>query len=161
MSKLTQLTTFQIGRDLYGIDVSWVQEVTGNLPIVRVPLAPSYVRGLINLRGQIAAAIGLRQLFRLHEQVAVEGISHGEMSVVCRFDGNLFSLLVDSIGDVMEVSSDTFELPPKTIPPDVRKFLSGVYKMDGALLSLVDIERVSQEISNNTKNTEPHIASQS
>jgi purine-binding chemotaxis protein CheW len=152
MSHVKQLTTFYIGKDLYGIEVSWVQEVTGNLPIVKVPLAPDHVRGLINLRGQIAAAIGLRQLFGLAEKPAssasdLEG-TLGQMSVVCKFDGNLVALLVDEIGDVMEVSSDIFEAPPKTVPSLVRRFLGGVYKTESALLSLIDVERVFDEISN-------------
>lgn len=148
MSKTRQLTTFYIGEDLYGIDVSWVQEVTGNLPIIPVPLSPPFVRGLINLRGQIATAIGLRQLFGLKGEEKHSSEIHGEMSVVCKFDGNLVSLLVDSIGDVMEVSEDSFEAPPKTVPMSVRRFLAGVYKTDAELLSLVEISRVSAEISN-------------
>lgn len=148
MRKTRQLTTFYIGEDLYGIDVSWVQEVTGNLPIIPVPLAPPFVRGLINLRGQIATAIGLRQLFGLPAEVKDSTDVQGEMSVVCRFDGNLVSLLVDSIGDVMEVSEESFEAPPKTVPLAVRQFLAGVYKTEAELLSLVEISRVSAEISN-------------
>jgi purine-binding chemotaxis protein CheW len=148
MRKTRQLTTFYIGEDLYGIDVSWVQEVTGNLPIIPVPLAPPFVRGLINLRGQIATAIGLRQLFGLPSAAKHSSDMQGEMSVVCRFEGNLVSLLVDSIGDVMEVSEESFEAPPKTVPIAVRRFLAGVYKTDTELLSLVEISRVSAEISN-------------
>lgn len=144
MKDSTQLTTFTIGQDLYGIEVSFVQEVTGNLPIIHVPLAPSFVQGLINLRGQIATAIGLRQLFHL----PANPDGRGAMSVVCRFEGNLVSLLVDSIGDVMEVSQSSFEAPPKTVPDSVRRFLKGVYKIDGALLSVIDVSQISVEISN-------------
>ncbi len=148
MRKTRQLTTFYIGADLYGIDVSWVQEVTGNLPIIPVPLSPPFVRGLINLRGQIATAIGLKQLFGLSGEKRHSNEIHGEMSVVCKFEGNLVSLLVDSIGDVMEVSEDSFELSPKTVPHAVRRFLAGVYKTETELLSLVEISKVSAEISN-------------
>jgi purine-binding chemotaxis protein CheW len=138
-----QLTTFNIGRDLYGIEVMKVQEVTGHPTIVNVPLAPPFVRGLINLRGQIATALGLRELF---------GMSSDEpqlqMSVVCKIDGNLVSLLVDSIGDVVEVSHSSFEHPPDTIPAGVRKYIKGIYKTNETLLSVLDLERLSKELSN-------------
>lgn len=139
MSATRQLTTFYIGKNLYGIDVSWVQEVTGALHIVAVPLAPEFVSGLINLRGQIATAVGLKPLFGIVDKAA----GNESMSVICRFEGNLIALLVDSIGDVMEVAEEKFEPPPMTIPSAVRQFLSGVYKMDGSLLSVVDVTKVA------------------
>lgn len=141
MSQTRQLTTFYIGTNLYGIDVSWVQEVTGHLAIVAVPLAPPFVRGLINLRGQIATAVGMKSLFGIEQDVI--STTADSMSVICRFEGNLVSLLVDSIGDVMEVSDDRFESAPMTVPPAVRRFLSGVYKTEGTLLSVIDVMKVA------------------
>jgi purine-binding chemotaxis protein CheW len=138
-----QLTTFYIGRDLYGIEVMKVQEVTGHPTIVDVPLAPPFVRGLINLRGQIATALGLQELFGISSDVP-----ELQMSVVCKIDGNLVSLLVDSIGDVVEVSHASFENPPETIPAGVRKYIKGIYKTNETLLSVIDLERLSKELSN-------------
>lgn len=146
-----QLTTFYIGKDLYGIDVSWVQEVTGPLQIVSVPLAPKFVSGLINLRGQIATAVGMKALFGLSCEMSTES-----MSVICRFEGNLVALLVDSIGDVMEISEESFEMAPMTVSPSVRRFLSGVYKIDDALLSVVDVAKVSA-IASEALNSEQNI----
>ncbi len=137
-----QLTTFRIGEDVFGIEVMKVQEVTGPPTIVDVPLAPSFVRGLINLRGQIATALGLRELFGFKTQ------AEAQMSVVCKIDGNLVSLIVDSIGDVVEVSRNAFEKPPETIPADVRKFIKGIYKTNDSLLSVLDLDRLSKELSN-------------
>lgn len=153
MSQSRQLTTFFIGKNLYGIDVSWVQEVTGPLQIVSVPLAPPFVSGLINLRGQIATAVGMKPLFGL---TSADGARQESMSVICRFEGNLVALLVDSIGDVMEVSEDRFELAPMTVPPVVRRFLSGVYKVDAALLSVVDVAKVAA-IASEALNLEQNI----
>ena len=143
-----QLTTFQVGGDLYGIDVMKVQEVTGKMSTVRVPLAPDFVCGLINLRGQIATALGIAQLF------GMPASGDPDSSVVCKVDGNLVSLLVDSIGDVIEVSDSQLEPPPEIMPHGVRKFVSGVYKIDGALLSVIDLEKLSRELTHTAELTE-------
>jgi purine-binding chemotaxis protein CheW len=137
-----QLTTFYIGTDLYGIEVMKVQEVTGNPNVVPVPLAPPFVRGLINLRGQIATALGLRELFGKQTSNQAE-----QMSVVCKIDGNLVSLIVDNIGDVVEVEAAQFESAPDTIPADLRRYIKGIYKMNGALLSVIDLDTLAKELS--------------
>lgn len=137
-----QLTTFYIDGDLFGIEVMKVQEVTGQPDVFGVPLAPGYVRGLINLRGQIATALGLREVFK---KAPISAAS--QMSVVCKIDGNLVSFLVDSIGDVLEADGARIEPPPDSIPFEVRRFLKGIYKMNGAFLSVLDLETLSQELS--------------
>ena len=137
----TQLSTFYVADRLYGMEVMKVQEITKPLPMTKVPLAPNHVHGLINLRGQIATAIGLRELF---------GIDVGEtsekMNVICRVDGLLLALLVDKIGEVIEVGDDEYESPPNTIPGNIRRFMDGVYKVPGSLLSVIDIEKISNVI---------------
>lgn len=140
-SNFDQLTTFQIDGDVFGIEVTKVQEVTGQPLVYTVPLAPQFVRGLINLRGQIATAVGLRELFCRGSK------QENQMSVVCKLDGNLVSLIVDSIGDVVEVDRSKFELPPDTISPDVRRFIKGIYKMNGILLSVLNLETLAKELS--------------
>lgn len=140
-----KLATFYVGASLFGIDVMQVQEVTGPSRVVRVPLAPKFVRGLINLRGQIATALGLRELFAIDP-----GPRDGEMSVVCRIEGNLVSLIVDSIGDVLELESSLFEKAPDTIPggaSGLKRFVKGIYKMNGTLLSVVDLEAIALELT--------------
>jgi purine-binding chemotaxis protein CheW len=118
-----QLATFYVEKDLYGIEVMRVQEVTGKPKVISVPLAPDFVLGMINLRGQIATALGLRVLFGHPDDPNIE-----KMSVVCKIDGNLVSLIVDTIGEVVEVNTKQFESPPETIPVEVRKLLKGICK---------------------------------
>jgi purine-binding chemotaxis protein CheW len=137
-----QFSTFLLANRLYGIDVTRVQEVVRPLTMTRIPLAQDYVRGLINLRGQVATAIGLRELFELPTEPARES-----MNVVCKCDGNLISLLVDEIGDVIEVAQDAFEDSLQTIPSSIRRFMHGVYKVDGPLLSIIDVDRVARFLS--------------
>ncbi|MBX7231819.1 MAG: chemotaxis protein CheW [Bdellovibrionales bacterium] len=135
-------TTFYVGNDFFGIEVMKVQEVTGSPRIISVPLAPKFVRGLINLRGQLATALGLHELFENKIQN-----TENQMSVVCKLDGNLVSLIVDSIGDVVEVNGKNFELPPDTLPPNIKPFVKGIYKMEGQLLSVLDLSRIGKELS--------------
>lgn len=141
-----QFATFQIAGRLYGIDVLRVQEVTRALPIAGVPLAPEFVLGLINLRGQISTAICLRTLFQIRDQVQRE-----QMNVVCRLNEVMISFLVDSVGDVMELDSKDFELTPETIPHSIGRFIEGVYKTQVALLSVVDIDKIAEFFANSAK----------
>ncbi len=143
-AKETELiTTFQIGADLFGIEVMNVQEVAKQSQIVPVPLAPQFVRGLVNLRGQLATAIGLREMFN-HQEAEMKT---EEMSVICKIDGNLVSLIVDSIGDIVEVESTSFEPPPHTLPADIRKYIKGICKSNGVFLSVLDVGKISRELS--------------
>lgn len=130
----TQYSTFIVAGRLCGIDVTRVQEVVRPLPITVVPLAPSHVAGLINLRGQIATAVNLRELFALEPRAIDQ-----QMNVVCGVEGALLSLLVDEIGDVMEVATGDFERTPATIHMPVRNFMSGVFRTQGSLLSVIDV----------------------
>lgn len=148
MSNLDQLTTFYVSGEMYGIEVVKVQEVTGTTAVTKVPLSPKFVRGLVNLRGQIATAIGLNELFNTKVEK-----DQGQMSVVCRIEGNLISLVVDSIGDVVEVDRETFEPTPDTVPGSVRRFIKGIYKMNGILLSVVDTDSIFKELSPTNEST--------
>jgi purine-binding chemotaxis protein CheW len=137
-----QFSTFYVCGNLYGLEVGAVQEVTKALQMTPVPLAPEYVHGLINLRGQIATAIGMRDLFSLGK----EGLPEELMSVVCKSDGLLVSLVVDQIGDVLEVDQALFEPTPDTLLPSVARYMEGVYKIPGELLSVLDINKIAEEL---------------
>lgn len=136
-------TTFYVGDRLYGIEVVKVQEITRAMPMSQVPLSPNYVHGLINLRGQIATAIGLRELFALDSKAPEEN-----MNIICSSEELLVSFLVDKIGDVIEVSDEMFEKPSDIIPGQVRRFMSGVYKLPNELLSIIDIDLILKTINN-------------
>lgn len=133
-----QFSTFYVANRLYGIDVMSVQEITKKMNATKVPLAPDFVHGLINLRGQISTAVGLRELFLLKDTNLIED----SMNVVCKGEGMLLSLVVDQIGDVIEVDDQLYEQTPETINPDVGRFMSGVYKVPGNLLSILEIKKI-------------------
>jgi purine-binding chemotaxis protein CheW len=145
MSQNHQLTTFSLGGNLFGIEVMKVQEVTGEPTVVQVPLSPHFVSGLVNLRGQIATAIGLRELLGFQAKAG-----DCQNSVVCKIENNLVSLLVDTIGDVVEVDHSQFESSPETLPIEIKRYVKGVYKLDGSLLCLLDLEQLAKELSGAT-----------
>ena len=132
-----QFTTFYADERYFGIDVMKVQEVLRYQEMTRAPLAPAEIRGLINLRGQIVVALDLRRRLGLPDRA--EGSL--PMNVVVRSDDASISLLVDEIGDVLEVDEDLFEEPPETLRTG-REFVRGAYKLDGRLLLELDMEKV-------------------
>jgi purine-binding chemotaxis protein CheW len=133
-----QLCTFVIGDYLFGVHVKNVQEVIRYQEMTAVPLASSIIRGLINLRGQIVTAIEMRARLGLPARENAEPMN----VVVCTADG-VVSLLVDEIGDVVEVDERTYERAPETMSGAFRELVPGVYKLEGRLLLLLDVERLA------------------
>ncbi|MDY7101963.1 MAG: chemotaxis protein CheW [Actinomycetota bacterium] len=133
-----QFSTFTVADHLFGIEVLRVQEVIRHLEMTPVPLASRDISGLINLRGQIVTAIDLREKLDMPQR------TDGKlpMNVVVRSEESSVSLLVDAIGDVIEVDQDAFERPPETMEGVARHLIRGAYKLDGRLLLVLDIERV-------------------
>jgi purine-binding chemotaxis protein CheW len=132
-----QFATFHLAGLFLGVEVEKVQEVLRYQEMTPVPLASSVVQGLINLRGQIVTAIDLRRRFDLEDRP--EGVR--PMNVVLRTDDNPVSLLVDEIGDVLQIGEETFESPPETIRGVARELIRGVFKLEGRLLLVLDTER--------------------
>ncbi len=133
-----QLCTFFLGDLFFGVDVRRVQEVIRYQEMTRVPLAPPMMRGLINLRGQIVSAIDMRTRLGLPARDA----SELPMNVVVRSSDGAVSLLVDEIGDVLEVDESTVERPPETMTGAARELVRSVYKLPDRLLLVLDTEQV-------------------
>ena len=127
MAQKLQFCTFYLDDLLFGVKLTDVQEVIRYLEMTRVPLAPGVVSGLINLRGQIVTAIDLRKRLDLAPRPAE---SASPMNVVVRSEDGAVSLLVDEIGDVVEVEEDSFEPPPETLRGKVRTVILGVHKLE-------------------------------
>jgi len=132
--------TFLLDSYLFGVPVPQVQEVIRFHEMTPVPLAPAAVEGLINLRGEIVLAIDLRRRLGLPRR-AERALP---INVVMRTDDGAVSLLVDEIGEVIEVSESSFEAPPNTLHGAVRSLILGVYKLEGSLLHALDIVNACQ-----------------
>ena len=127
-----QYCTFWV-QDLYfGVDVMQVQEVIRYQEMTDVPLAPSVVRGLINLRGQIVTAIDLRRRLNLADRTELP------MNVVIRSGDEAISLLVDEIGEVVEIDPADREAVPPTVTGPIRALLTATYKLPDQLLLVLD-----------------------
>jgi purine-binding chemotaxis protein CheW len=146
-----QYCTFSVAGHYFGVDVRHVQEIIRSQEMTRVPLASPVVRGLINLRGQIVTAIDLRRRLELKDRDA----DQLPVNVVVRTDDGAVSLLVDDIGDVLEVSEKAFEPPPETLQGIARELVRGAYKLKDRLLLVLDTERTVQVSSSNRSGSGP------
>ncbi len=140
-----QFCSFRVAKLLVGIDVQLVQEVIRAQEMRTVPLAPTEVKGLINLRGQIVTAIDLRHMLGLPPRAEEDGPS---MNVVVRYDDEAVSLLVDEAGDVVELADADFEPVPPTVAPRLRRLASGAFKLDGSLVLVLDVEATIKNTTN-------------
>jgi purine-binding chemotaxis protein CheW len=139
-AQTSQFCTFYLDKLLFGVELKGVQEVIRSLDMTKVPLAPAVVSGLINLRGQIVTAVDLRR--RLELEPGPAGML--ARNVVVRSKDGAVSLLVDEIGDVVEVDEVSFEPPPETLRGSVRTMILGVHKLNDRLLHVLDIEKACQ-----------------
>lgn len=140
-----QFCTFYVDSLFLGIDVQHAQEVIRYQDMTCVPLAPPAISGLINLRGQIVTALDLRCRLGL----PLREPNELPMNVIIRDGENAVSLLVDRIGDVVEVDDELFELPPPTVHPSVRGLIRGSYKLVDRLLLVFDTREVINILGNN------------
>ena len=134
---MRRLCTFNLDGMLFGIDVDAVQEVLRYQAMTPVPLAPPVIAGLINLRGQIVTALDLRRRLELPERPT----DILPTNVVLRSSTVGASLLVDSIGEVLEVDDESFEPPPETTQGTARELILGAYKLPDQLLLLLDLRK--------------------
>jgi purine-binding chemotaxis protein CheW len=130
-----QYATFEVAGQLFGVEVAEVQEVLSFSEYTSVPLAPPAVGGLFNLRGQVIAAVDLRVQLGLARQ-ALQG---PVMNVILRGEDEPVSLLVDRIGEVVDLDEAAFEPPPDTLTGPARKLVVGTFKMDGRLMLALDV----------------------
>ena len=121
---------------LVGIKVEAVQEVTTGSALTPVPLASPLVSGLLNLRGHIVTAIDLRRCLELPDRPADQRPVH----VIMRTDDGCVSLLVDQVGDVLQVDEADFEVAPRTLRGRLRELITGAYKLDDRLLLVLDTD---------------------
>jgi len=140
MAQTHQFCTFYLDKLMFGVKLEKVQEVIRYLEITEIPLAPRVVSGLMNLRGQIVTGIDLRRRLELADRP--EGAA--PMNLVIRTADGAVSLLVDEIGDVVEVTDESFERPPETLQGKVREVLLGVHKLEKQLMHVLNTEKACE-----------------
>ncbi len=131
-----EFATFYVGDLHLGADILQVEEINRHLELTPVPQAPECVRGVINLRGEVVTVVDLRTILGLER---IE-ITPKNRNVIVNSKGEQIGLLVDRIGDVVNASTDQIEPPPANLSGVDGRFFRGVYKLDGELLVILDIE---------------------
>jgi purine-binding chemotaxis protein CheW len=137
MAREGQFCTFHVNGLFLGLEVTCIQEVIRAQPLTVVPLTSGVIAGLMNLRGQIVTAIDLRARLGL----PARDPEARPINVVVRTSDGAVSLLVDEIGDVIEVDAEAFERPPDTLADEARDLIRGAYKLKGRLLLVLDPTR--------------------
>ena len=132
------LVTLTVGEQLCGVPVLAVRDILGEQSITRIPLAPPEIAGSLNLRGRIVTAIDLRR--RLNLPPAPAG--QPRMSVVAEQSGELYALLVDQVSEVMSLDPSMFERNPPTLGKCWASFSTGIYRLDGRLLVVLDVSKL-------------------
>lgn len=127
--------TMSIAEQMFGIPVLKVQDVLGAQTITRVPLAPPEVAGSLNLRGRIVTAIDVRLRLGLPKRDTGKPV----MSVVVEHEGELYSLLVDSVGEVLSLNTGDYQRNPPTLNLRLRDFSDGIYRLNGTLLVVLSV----------------------
>jgi purine-binding chemotaxis protein CheW len=145
---IQQYATFEVDGQLFGVEVSRVQEVFKHHDRTPVPLAAPAIAGLINLRGEVIPAVDVRTRMGLPADP-----DRAPMNVVVRADDEVVCLLVDTIGDVSEADDASIEAPPSTITGPARELILGAVPQDGRLLLLLDVRR-AVDVSGNDHESE-------
>lgn len=133
-----QLVTMIVDKQLFGIPILQVQDIVEASKITPVPLAPSAIAGVLNLRGRIVTVIDLRKLLGNNEEVPWDS----QMGVTVEYKGDLYTLLVDAIGDVRTLPKRDFDSAPSTMEEEIRKICSGIFRLRGNLLVVLDVSRI-------------------
>ena len=142
MAQTQQFCTFYLDKLMFGVQLEKVQEVIRYLEITQIPLAPRVVSGLMNLRGQIVTGIDLRRRLDLSDRPG----ETAPMNVVIRTADGAVSLLVDEIGDLVEVTEESFERPPETLQGKVREVILGVHKLEKSLMHVLNTEKACETV---------------
>jgi purine-binding chemotaxis protein CheW len=136
-----QLVSFTLAKELYGIEITKVREIILITDITRIPEAPHFLKGLINLRSTVIPVIDLRARF---------GLPEGELNdesriMVLQACGKTIGVVVDAVSEVLRVKHDQIAPPPPTVAGLGRDYLSGLVKLDDRLLILLDIDKIFGE----------------
>ena len=130
--------TFTIADQLFGIPVLLVQDILSTFQITRIPLAPPEITGSLNLRGRVVTAIDVR--IRLGLEPRADDAE--SMSIVAETGGELYSLMVDSVGEVLPLSASCYERNPPTLDAKLRAYSDGIYRLEDGLLVVLDVKRL-------------------
>ena len=135
---ITEYVTVTIGDHLFGLPIFRVQDVFVPDRLTRVPLAPPEVAGILNLRGRVVTAIDMRSRLDLGLRAAGAPV----MAIGIELKGESYGLLVDSVGEVMQLRTSACEAKPANLDPRLSRVAAGIYRLEGQLMVVLDVDRV-------------------
>ena len=135
---LIQLVTFRIGEEEFGVDILAVQEIIRTMAITKVPKAPAFVEGVINLRGKVIPIVDLRKRFGLPSRPHDK---HTRM-IVIQLGTMVVGFMVDSVSEVLRIPASTIDAPPAVVSGLESDYISGVGKLEDRLLIMLDLHRL-------------------
>jgi purine-binding chemotaxis protein CheW len=141
MAKDLQLVGFRIGKETFGVPINLVHEIVRLPEITAVPDAPDYIEGVINLRGKIISIVDLRKRFGESQIEA----SRKNRILVAEIDRKMVGLIVDAASEVIRLSETEIEAPPEVFQESEVKYVTGVGKLHGRLVILVDLTKILQK----------------
>ncbi len=133
-----EFVTFTIAGQLFGIPVLQIQDVLSSYQITPIPLAPPEIKGSLNLRGRVVTAVDVR----LRLGLSARPREAESMSIVAENGGELYTLMVDSVGEVLALSQSAYERNLPTLDAKFRAFSDGIYRLDKELLVVLDVNRL-------------------
>lgn len=134
----SDFVTMRVGAQMVGLPVLSVQDILAQQRLTKIPLAPPEVAGSLNLRGRIVTAIDMRKRLGLEPRPEDEP----SMSVVVDYQGELYSLIIDAIGDVLSLPDNRFERSPVTLDRTWLNVSTGVFRLDNELLVVLEVARI-------------------
>ena len=139
MAKIQQIVGFRIGKENFGVPIGIVHEIVRMMEITVVPDAPTFVEGVINLRGKIIPVVDLRKRFSEQPEE-----SRRNRILVAEIDGHQIGLVVDSASEVLKLNSEVIEPPPSIFEHGDLNYVTGVGKLNGKLVILIDLAKIMQ-----------------
>jgi purine-binding chemotaxis protein CheW len=137
-SELLQLVSFKIGNEEYGVDILIVQEINKITQITKVPNAPDFVEGVINLRGRVIPIIDLRTRLKLEKK------PHDKDTriIVVEIERKTIGFIVDAVSEVLRIPANVTEAPPELVAGIDSEFIKSVGKLEDRLLILIDLDKI-------------------
>jgi purine-binding chemotaxis protein CheW len=141
MAKELHIVGFRVGRETFGVPIGLVHEIVRVPDITAVPDSPGYVEGVINLRGKIVSVVDLRKRFGEKEIK-----SHKKNRIlVTEVEGKMVGLIVDAASEVLKIPDNEIELPPSVFEEGELNYVTGVGKLHGRLVILIDLSKILQK----------------
>ncbi len=141
MAKELHIVGFRVGRETFGVPIGLVHEIVRVPEITAVPDSPGYVEGVINLRGKIVSVVDLRKRFG-EKEIA----PHKKNRIlVTEVEGKMVGLIVDAASEVLKIPDSEIELPPSVFEEGELNYVTGVGKLQGRLVILIDLSKILQK----------------